>query len=79
MSTVQDRQCGHKVKLLDALTARIAAKRMHRKNKAPYTAYSCNFCGFWHVGKKRSRNAGLRRDLKRSEKLAACGPIGAIQ
>lgn len=59
---VEARSCGHKRKLESAEEARRVAKTMHRKHKRRYNTYLCTFCGFWHIGSQRSREAALRRE-----------------
>ena len=60
----QERKCGRKIIYLDAEEAKTAARKMHKKFKARYSGYRCPYCNAWHVGRDRSREAGLRRSSR---------------
>jgi hypothetical protein len=34
--------------------------------KGQWCAYRCQFCGAWHIGRKRTPEAGMRRSERRA-------------
>lgn len=61
---VRARQCRGKVKLLTMERAQEEAKFMHKKMKARFNAYVCQWCGYFHVGTIRSKSAAIRRNAQ---------------
>jgi hypothetical protein len=61
---IQQRQCGHKMKYTET-EAKRAAKAMHKRVKARFNPYLCQWCEFWHVGTHRSVEAAQRRTDRR--------------
>ena len=55
------RQCTGKRGYLDPSEARQHAKAMHKKYKARFSAYECQWCGLHHVGTDRSTAQAQRR------------------
>ena len=48
------RQCQGKRRITSRRFARYVAQRMSTKNKAPFRAYKCEVCGFYHVGHEKT-------------------------
>lgn len=57
----RQRQCIGKIGYLDPSEAKDHAKKMHKKFKAKFSAYSCPFCGRYHVGTDRTTRQKQRR------------------
>jgi len=66
MDDIEKRQCGRKVMYPDIERARLAVKTMHKRHKAQFSAYHCNWCHYFHVGTLRSTAAAERREKRRS-------------
>lgn len=62
---VKLRQCRGKIPYQSEREAKDAARRMHKKKKAPVQHYQCQWCPWWHIGGKRSKLAGLKRSIKK--------------
>jgi hypothetical protein len=60
MDEIERRQCGHKL-MYTEIEAKRAAKAMHKRHKARFTAYPCPWCQHWHVGTVRSIEQAQRR------------------
>ena len=61
LANAQQRQCGRKIIYPEQEYADRAAKTMHKKFKAKYESYHCQWCNGFHVGRVRSLDAGIRR------------------
>ena len=57
-----DRQCKGKIGHVAEDEARRAAKLMHKRYKAKFSAYSCPWCKMWHVGTQRSQRQAAERN-----------------
>lgn len=57
----RQRRCIGKRGYLDPSEAKDHAKFMHKKFKAKFSAYPCEFCGLHHVGTERSTRQQERR------------------
>ena len=64
-SAIQARQCWRKKLLVAETEAQRHAKVMHKRYKAPFVAYRCQWCGYWHVGTVRSKDAAVKREARR--------------
>lgn len=57
----RQRQCVGKRGYLDPTEAKAQAKAMHKKFKAKFSAYECQWCNLYHVGTDRSTAQAQRR------------------
>lgn len=57
----RQRQCVGKRGYLDQSEPKSIAKLMHKKYKAKFAAYECEWCGLWHTGTDRSAAQKQRR------------------
>lgn len=64
---LQQRICGRKKSISTEDVAKVEARRLHKLKKIKFEHYPCAYCGGWHVGAKRSREAGMRRSQKRAK------------
>ena len=67
--TFQDRQCTGKVKYFSKEEAKEGARALHKRIKARFSTYLCQFCPHWHVGRDRSPEAAIRR-IEKIERMA---------
>lgn len=65
------RQCAHKIIYIDYEEASGKAKLMHKRHKAPFVAYRCQFCAGFHVGRVQTPGTALRRSQRKAEVLYA--------
>lgn len=69
VDNARERQCGTKIIYPEQEYADRAAKNMHKKYKAKYQSYPCQWCNGFHVGRIRSLESGIRRWERLHEKM----------